>query len=185
MIRKNLTCAFGFMLGFYLIYTSPAPVEAAEIIPAHVDKLHRSKSECANYDKQEHLRNAHLTAKLSATQTLYLLPCFTGAYNFVYRIYVDDTRYPGELQPSLFANYSDLNGWMGTDTLINADFNPKTKILSAFEKGRGLGDCGSIPSYQWSEYGWRMIEYRHWDKCDGTRMPKDWPVIFRLKQARR
>lgn len=185
MIRKLLARAFALMVGIGLILTSLEPVKAAGKIPDHVDKLHRSSSECAEYDKAEHLKNAHVTAKLSATQTLYLLPCFTGAYNFIYRVYVDDTRYSNDLKPSLFASYSDLSGWMGTDTLINASFDPKTKILTAFEKGRGLGDCGSIPSYQWYQYGWRMIEYRHWGKCDGSRMPEDWPVIFRLKQAKK
>ncbi len=117
-------------------------------------------------------------------QTLYLLPCFTGAYNTVYRVYVFDKRYPDELKRSVFAGFSDESGWYGQDQLINAHYDAKTKILSAFEKGRGLGDCGAIPEYTWIEYGWRMMSYRYWGKCDGTHMPEDWPVIYRFNKPR-
>ena len=152
-------------------------------IPEPVDKLHRADRECRDYDAK-HMRDARVTARLSAGKMLYLLPCFTGAYNLFYRIYVFDKRYPDELKPSAFAGYSDDFGWYGKDNLINAEFDPKTKILSAFEMARGLGDCGSKPKYRWADYGWRMIEYRYWGKCDGTRMPADWPVIYRFKKPR-
>jgi len=149
------------------------------LIPAPVDRLHRADKECRDYDAR-HMKDARVTAKLAKRQMLYLLPCFTGAYNVVYRIYVFDKRYPEELKRSVFAGYSDAAGWYGTDSLINAYFDPGSKILSAFEKGRGLGDCGSIPKFRWSDAGWRMIECRYWGKCDGTHMPEDWPVIFRF-----
>ncbi len=89
-----------------------------------------------------------------------------------------------ELKRSVFAGFSDESGWYGQDQLINAHYDAKTKILSAFEKGRGLGDCGAIPEYTWNEYGWRMMSYRYWGKCDGTHMPEDWPVIYRFNKPR-
>lgn len=127
------------------------------------------------------MKAARVTAKLSGGKMLYLLPCFAAAYNVVYRVYVFDKRYPDELKRSIFAAYSDAAGWYGKDDLINAQFDPETKTLIAFEKARGVGDCGSIAKYRWSDIGWRMIEYRYWGKCDGTRMPEDWPVIYRFK----
>ncbi len=148
-----------------------------EPLPAKIEALHKSDKECSNYGA-DFLVRARVIAKLGETQTLYLLPCFSGAYNIAYRVYVLDSRFPDSVRPSLFAGYADEYGWYGKDTLINAEFDPETKTLSAFEKGRGLGDCGSIPSYRWAEYNWRLIEYRYWGKCDGTRTPDQWPVIF-------
>ena len=157
---------------------------AAEVaVPGPVDKLMRADKECLDYDAS-HLREARVSAELGNGQMLYLLPCFTGAYNMVYRVFVFDKRYPDELKRSVFAGYSDATGWHGQDQLINAHYDPKTKILSAIEKGRGLGDCGAIPEYTWIEYSWRMVSYRYWGKCDGTHMPEDWPVIYRFNKPK-
>lgn len=148
-------------------------------VPAAIDAQMSADPECYNYD-ESHMREARETAKLTEHHTLYLLPCFTGAYNVIYRVYVLDARYPDELKPSAFAAYSDELGWYGKTQLINAYYDPKTKALSAFEKSRGLGDCGSRPTYKWNDYNWRMVEYRYWGKCDGSRMPQEWPVIYRF-----
>ena len=160
-----------------------ASAQDSDKLPKTVETAIGADKDCQDYNAV-HLRKARVSARLGETQTLFLLPCFTGAYYVVYRVYVFDTRYPRELRPSLFASYSDEMGWSGTDSLINADYDEKTKTLTAFEKGRGLGDCGSIPTYQWAEYGWRMTEYRYWGKCDGTRMPEKWPVIYRFKKPK-
>jgi hypothetical protein len=160
-------------------FAAAAPVT----VPEPVDKLMRAGKECLDYNAS-HLKNARVAARVGENQMLYLLPCFTGAYNMIYRVFVFDKRYPSELKRSVFAGYSDETGWFGQDQLINAHYDPKTKILSAFEKGRGLGDCGAIPEFRWVEYGWRMMSYRYWGNCDGTRMPKDWPVIYRFNKPR-
>ncbi|MEM8744321.1 MAG: DUF1176 domain-containing protein [Pseudomonadota bacterium] len=157
--------------------------QSQEALPAKLQSLLKADKECSNYDT-EFMKRSRMSAALGKTQTLYLLPCFSGAYNVVYRVYVLDTRYPDETRRSLFAGYSDETGWYGKDGLVNAEFDPKTKTLTAFEKGRGLGDCGAIPSYQWTGYGWRMTEYRYWGKCDGSRMPEQWPAIYRFKKPK-
>lgn len=181
MTRRVRFSALSLLASLALTGASLA-AEVPVTVPGPVDKLQRADKECVDYDAS-HLIDARVVAELGEGQTLYLLPCYTGAYNTMYRVYVFDKRYPDELKPSFFAGYSDATGWYGKDRLVNAHFDPKTKILSAFEKSRGLGDCGAIPSFQWSQYGWRMIEYRYWDKCDGTHMPEQWPVIFRLGKA--
>ena len=179
----SLATAMTFaILGFFTIHSS-VYAQNAEQLPNAVEANISADRDCQDYNA-DHLRKARVSAKLGETQTLFLLPCFTGAYNIVYRVYVFDTRFPKELKPSLFASYSDEMGWSGTNSLINADYDENTKTLTAFEKGRGLGDCGSIPTYRWAEYGWRMTEYRYWSKCDGTRMPEKWPVIYRFKKPK-
>ncbi|MGI9386199.1 MAG: DUF1176 domain-containing protein, partial [Methyloligellaceae bacterium] len=112
--------------------------QASDVLPNPVEALISADAECSDY-KASHLQRARVSAKGGKTQTLYLVPCYTGAYNVIYRVYVLDTRYPDVLRPSFFAGYSDETGWYGTDALINADYDPQTRTLSAFEKGRGLG----------------------------------------------
>lgn len=157
-----------------------AGAKAEVTVPDSIDKQMLADSECRDYDAS-HLENARETVRLSENHTLYLLPWFTGAYNVIYRVFVLDKRYPDEVRPSLFAGYSNESGWYGKNALINANFGPKTKTLHAFEKRRGHGDCGSVPVYSWKEWAWCMIEYRYWEKCDGTRQAEQWPVIFRNK----
>ena len=171
-------------LGFIACaFTGPAAAQKQDALLKKIEALLKSDKECGNYD-DDFMRRGRMRAELGKTQTLYLLPCFSGAYNIVYRVYVLDTRYPDEARTSLFAGYSDETGWYGKNGLVNAEYDLKTKTLTAFEKGRGLGDCGAIPSYQWTGYSWRMIEYRYWGKCDGSRMPEQWPVIYRFKQPK-
>jgi hypothetical protein len=61
-------------------------------------------------------------------------------------------------------------------------YNPQTKILSTYGKGRGLGDCGGSSKIKitLNEYGSvdvKTIEIRRKDKCDGKLNP--WPVVFK------
>ncbi len=146
-------------------------------IAAPVERLHRADRECRDY-VAPHLQEARVSDRLDEHRTLYLLPCFAGAYNVVYRVYSFDRRYPDEVKPDTFAAFTDELGWYGKDSLINIDYDAKTKTLTAFEKGRGLGDCGAQPVYRWVDGFWRMLEYRYWGQCDGSRMPEQWPVVF-------
>lgn len=154
--------------------TRPDPAN----IPEHVRKQHLADGECRDFD-QKHMKSSRVIDRLDAHKTLYLLPCYTGAYNVVYRVWVVDARYAHEVRRQLFVGFSDAHGWYGKDTLINADYEAATKTLSAFEKGRGLGDCGSIPTYRWHEGFWRLQEFRYWEKCDGTHVSDQWPVIYK------
>lgn len=167
------------LLAALMLFAGRAPVFAMEL-PSQVQDLLKADKECNNAE-DNHMKQARETAALDENNTLYLVPCFSGAYNIIYRVYVFDKRYPEEVRPSAFAGFSDEMGWYGQIQLINAFFDTKTKTLTAFEKGRGLGDCGSVPTYKWAEYGWRMMEYRYWGKCDGSRMPEKWPVIYKYE----
>ena len=115
--------------------------------------------------------------QVAVNQWLHIIPCNFGAYNLVLRLYIENREFD-EIRPLFFATYSDDNGWGGTNALINADFDAETKILTSFNRGRGLGDCGSFAKYEWNEYDFKLLEFRYWEACDGTHMPADWPVIY-------
>ncbi|MEC9368800.1 MAG: DUF1176 domain-containing protein [Pseudomonadota bacterium] len=166
------------------IALAAAPARAQPVtVPAEIEKVHLADEDCEDYEAA-HMVEARITGKLDDKRDVYMLPCFTGAYNVIYRIYVWDAKYPDNVSATLFAGYSDAIGWYGRKDVVNADYDAATRTLTAFEKGRGLGDCGSQPTWKWTEYGWRLVEYRYWDKCDGSRSLAEWPVVYRYAPAK-
>jgi hypothetical protein len=67
-------------------------------------------------------------------------------------------------------------------TLVSPSLSDDGKILSSFNKGRGLGDCGVSTDWAWDGQTFRLTEYRSMGYCRGVPWD-DWPVIFRA-QAR-
>ena len=118
-----------------------------------------------------------VSARLSQTATVHAVPCTRGAYNVTYRLYLVETGEIGGIQPLYFVEYSERFGWSGTDILFNVDIDAATGTLSAFAKGRGLGDCGSAGTWRWRDYAFALIRFVHQEDCNGT-PPGDWPVIF-------
>ncbi len=145
-------------------------------IPPAIEKLHFADGECEPSDRPPLEGFGFESARVDKDNTLYLIPCFAGAYNVVYRAYLKS--FNDTARQLLFARYSDETGWTGTKDLMNISYDTKTGTLAAFSKARGLGDCGSTSRYKWTGYAFKMTEYRYWDKCDGTRLPDDWPVIY-------
>ena len=145
-------------------------------IPPAIGRLHFADGECNGANRPPLEGFGFETAQVDKENTLYLIPCFAGAYNIVYRVYlksVNDTA-----RQLLFAKYSDKTGWTGSKDLMNISYDAKTGTLAAFSKARGLGDCGSTSRYKWQDHAFKMTEYRYWGKCDGTRLTSDWPVIY-------
>ena len=113
--------------------------------------------------------------RLDAENTLYLVPCTAGAYNFSSVAYVKNDY---ETSMQMFASYWEGNGWSGTQYLINPDFNEKTNMLYTFYKGRGIGDCGSTGVWQWDKYSFKMLEYSAKSECDGEGELGVFPIIY-------
>lgn len=160
-------------------------VSAPQKLPRAIAKLHFADGECEPLDKAPLVNFGFESAALDKNIKLFLVPCFAAAYNVVTRAYVMDARYKDKTQMLLFAEYSDELGWTGTNSLLNVDYDAKAKSLSAFAKARGLGDCGSTSLYQWQQYAFKMLEYRYWGKCDGTRLAEDWPLIYRSSNGKK
>jgi len=157
---------------------------AASVLPGAIAKAHAADTECDFPKRQPRLFTESIVrGRLDAIHVLFLLPCFAGPYNMGYRAYVHDERYPDDARPEFFATYSDARGWFGKADLINADWEPATKIITARELGRGIGDCGSLIRYRWTADGLRLVRYQYWEKCDGTHLADDWPVIYDYDKA--
>ena len=93
-------------------------------------------------------------------------PCGNGAYNYYSSAFLIDEI--GRVRPAKFdtdkPNPKDGEN-MG---LVNSGYNPKTRRLGSFMKGRGLGDCGAGQEFVWDGTRFRLVEQTVMGECRGS-----------------
>ncbi|EPR19021.1 hypothetical protein M527_10705 [Sphingobium indicum IP26] len=107
--------------------------------------------------------------RLSKTETLVLVPCGAGAYNYT-SVPVIATGIPGR-RAFRFAGFDYQPGWSeeaGHPMLVNADWAPETATLQSYAKGRGIGDCGGSEAYVWDGARFRLVEASAMGECRGA-----------------
>src|SRR5690606_27217463 len=111
-------------------------------------------------------------ARLASDKLLWSVPCGDGAYNFtqVYFITPADGTAPQLIDfPTAMRRH---------DELVNSRYDPKTRTLFAFGKGRGIGDCGRIGVWAWTGERFALLEEKEMPSC--TAIPQDlWPSTWR------
>ena len=119
--------------------------------------------------------------RLSPSAVLWGATCIAGAYNhMVYYFVVEQDK----VRPALFETPSGSSGNGGApNELANADFDPKTMTMSAFDKGRGVGDCGTSGRWVWDGRAFRLLEFSDMPECKGIESDA-WPVVFRARRAK-
>ncbi len=65
----------------------------------------------------------------------------------------------------------------------NASFDPKSMELQTFNKGRGIGDCGTAETWVFDGRAFRLAELSMMSECMGV-PPDDWPVLYRAEVRR-
>jgi hypothetical protein len=158
---------------------------AADPLPAALVAMHErsiTDGECqtlplllANYPP--------VVAKVSATDTLYILPCDFGVINAPSRLYVVSTGAHAGILPLIFAAFDIDFGWIADDVLFNVVFDPKTVTLTAHEYFDPAGDCGYEGTWVWRDYAFAMSKYRFQGVCDHTHAYKDWPTVWQAGSA--
>jgi hypothetical protein len=112
---------------------------------------------------------------------LWSVPCTLGAYNLASVFMVSDSHgralRPAPI-PALATPDANDPGADPAYRLINADFDPKTMILNAFEKARGLGDCGALDRFLWDGRTFQPLEIDVMPECRGV-TPEAWPALYR------
>jgi hypothetical protein len=110
----------------------------------------------------------HYTHALAPGRTLVLLTCGTGAYNLSLVPFIAERR--GDALDIRIAPFDSQ--WAiaseGHPTLINADWDPEARLLSEFNRGRGLGDCGTHADYGWDGTRFRLVELEEMGECRGS-----------------
>ncbi|MBU2272512.1 MAG: DUF1176 domain-containing protein, partial [Alphaproteobacteria bacterium] len=116
-----------------------------------------------------------MSARLDASTELWAVPCFVGAYNIGHDWYVTgpDGRDP---RP---ARLSSSSGEVTAGT-INGGYSPESRTLSAFAKGRGIGDCGIASTWTWTGRAFVLTSESEMSECWG--IPADWwPTTWRTR----
>lgn len=111
-----------------------------------------------------------LAARLSADKVLWQVPCGGGAYNFSTLFVVVDKAGRVTLAP--------LEG-VDDGLAMNAEYDPKTRILSAYNKGRGIGDCGNSDEWVWTGQAFALSKSAIMPECRGYGY--DWPTVFQAE----
>ncbi|UZW55273.1 DUF1176 domain-containing protein [Sphingobium sp. JS3065] len=107
--------------------------------------------------------------RLTKTETLVLVPCGAGAYNFT-SVPLIATGIAGR-RTFRFASFDYQPGWSEDAThpmLVNAGWAAETSTLQSYAKGRGLGDCGGSESYVWDGTRFRLVEASAMGECRGA-----------------
>ncbi len=122
-----------------------------------------------------------MSARLDARTELWAVPCGSGAYNLTHYWYLTgpDGRDP---RPAILAGSDgpDSDRVMPDNATINGAYDPKTRTLSAFAKGRGIGDCGAAQTWAWTGQGFTLTQESVMGECAGV--PSDlWAVSWRTR----
>ena len=112
------------------------------------------------------------SARLDANTVLWGVPCGAGAYNLITGYFTTTPRGtdPRRLTFPIAAGEHEA-------FLVNSAFDPATRVLDAFNKGRGLGDCGMADSWAWTSQGFVLKSSSAMSECWGV--PSDyWPASW-------
>ncbi|HWU14831.1 MAG TPA: DUF1176 domain-containing protein, partial [Caulobacter sp.] len=134
--------------------------------PASVLALGR-KAEC---DTEPGSQGEPQAWRLSADKVLWQIPCGGGAYNFSGLFVVVDKAGRAAL-----ASLEGVEDGLAT----NADYDPKARILTAYGKGRGVGDCGESSEWVWTGDAFALFRATTMPVCRGYGY--DWPIVFRAE----
>lgn len=111
-------------------------------------------------------------ARLASDKLLWSVPCGSGAYNFTQAYFITAANGSAP-QPVAFPTAASSN-----DELVNSRYDPKTRTLFAFGKGRGIGDCGRMGVWGWTGERFALLEEQAMPTC--TAIPQDlWPSTWR------
>lgn len=112
--------------------------------------------------------------RLSPAQELWGLPCFVGAYNFGLRYFVTGPN-GGDPRPVRFPTAREP-----TEEVVNGAYDPASRTLNAFNKGRGVGDCGIESAWVWTGRDFALQAESEMRECWGV-PSAFWPTTWRSR----
>jgi hypothetical protein len=109
------------------------------------------------------------------------VPCaIGGAYNQPYALYVVNEAVER-------ISFPDMQDGKPTtmSTAMNVDFDPVTRTMTSFFRGRGIGDCGEFFKWQINDKtnSLELLEMRNKGECDeGGNDPTQFPIVWKAGQ---
>ena len=149
--------------------------DEVQTLPAGLEALPAVKACRAETSFNPDLGQAVMSARLDRSTELWAVPCFSGAYNIGHDWYVTG---PGGKNPRPAA-LASADGTVSNGT-VNGGFAAGSRTLTAFSKGRGLGDCGVASTWTWTGRAFVLTQESAMEDCEG--MPSDlWPTRWRTR----
>lgn len=117
-----------------------------------------------------------LIARLAPGVVLYAPVCSKGAYNRIHYLAIADER--GRGARPLRLPQAPGSAEATTTEAWNLHYDPASRTLVAFAKGRGLGDCGGEDQWIWDGGAFQLLVSRVMGDCRGVPFD-DWPTLYR------
>ncbi len=150
-----------------------------ELFPKRLIALHLAM-DCEAPSESRIGERPVMQGMLDDDNRLLALPCWSGAYNTGWNVFVID-RSGQHFSHIAFPRFTSLSGWSARSTLVNPTFDARSRTLVDHDKARGIGDCGRSGEYVWrsdnsGNAAFRLKRMRQKDNCDGV--IGAWPVVF-------
>jgi hypothetical protein len=162
----------------------PLPAGAAPrtLTPAEARLLTaKAKTLCGEGERRTELEDS---ARLAPDTALLEFSCKdnSGAYNLASAFLIVPDAAPQVARAVKFAFPAGIGAKRAPDALaINAGFDPQTLTLSTFNKGRGIGDCGSAEEWVFDGQTFQLALVQSMPHCKGI-TAGDWPVHYRAER---
>jgi Protein of unknown function (DUF1176) len=98
---------------------------------------------------------------------LVQVSCWSAAYNFGGILFAVGPNARDKARLLSFQTVGDKKKLETVHSLALPQFDSKTKILSTYYKGRGVGDCGEIGEWRWTGKNFKLTGYWNKTECDG------------------
>ena len=158
-------------------------IDFDQLPPAIRPDFESPESDCGFVEQCRFHYGQCFAVRIADDTELYVLPCaLGGAYNQPYAFY---RLYDGKAFEVPLPYMTD-EGPTTTSGAVNVDWDQPSRTLTAFDKGRGLGDCGVWDKWRLSDdpvdVRFVLVESRIKDDCDGEgEGPETWPLIWPRK----
>jgi hypothetical protein len=162
----------------------PAVAAAAAVsqagLPTRLPAAIRALPKVKDCDDPDAAKLDPTVARLGPHQVLWGAPCSEGAYNVLSLLFIADEAGHGAREivpPDAHPPHPKP-----PQELMNVDYDPATRTLTAFAKARGLGDCGSLEHWIWDGKAFRLLDETVMGDCQGV-PPDDWPSLYHAVRA--
>jgi hypothetical protein len=141
--------------------------------------LAKAQAQC---DSDKKFTGAEDATPLGGGRVMYWFHCeeASGAYNANFALLMVE---PGTQVTAVILKAPQELG-IGDGSVVpntNPSFDAATQTLSTFDKGRGIGDCGTFSEWVWNGTEFQLLTYKTMPACNGI-PSDDWPTLY---QARR
>ena len=137
----------------------------------------RRKAECDDSERYDRGGQGIESFNLGKGRILWSVPCGAGAYNEWSKFYLQQGN--DAVVPYPFTEPERDTPDQDAHSLVNSNVDPETGQISAYAKGRGIGDCGIAETHTWDGTRFVMTTLIQMTACSGL-LPDLWPQRIKI-----